>query len=629
MRVKAIGGVPGFAGGSGRRRTGGHLSDGKDKERKKIDLAVVRREAKDLVWDHRRTLFIGLALTFINRVVGFVLPASSKWLIDDVIGEGRADLLLPIAGAAAAATIIQAASRFALAQIVSVAAQRAIANMRRHVQDHVLRLPVAYYDSTKTGVLISRIMTDAEGIRNLVGTGLVQLVGGLFTAVVALVWLFVLNWSLTLLSFVLLGTFAGSMWFAFKKLRPIFRKRGEIRAEVTGRLGEGLGGIRVLKTYTAERREARTFTRGVHRLFRNVATTITGTSAIQSFSSMIVGGISVLIMVVGGRAILAGTMTLGDLIMYTFLVGMLAAPLVQIAGIGTQITEAFAGLDRIREVLGETTEDEEEADKAKLDEVAGAIEFRNVDFEYEEGVPVLRNVSFSAPAGTTTALVGPSGAGKSTVISLVMAFARPKSGQVFVDGRDLTDVRLKAYRSNLGVVLQENFLFDGTIRDNIAFSHPWATDEEIKAAARIAHCDEFIERFEDGYETIVGERGVKLSGGQRQRVAIARAILADPRVLILDEATSSLDSESEAMIRDGINSLRRGRTTFVIAHRLSTIRSADQILVMDDGEIVECGTHGELIQHAGLYRRLYEKQYGIEQDTYVNPGEELRPLSTA
>ena len=562
-------------------------------------------------------------------VVGFVLPASSKWLIDDVIGEGRADLLLPIAGAAAAATIVQAASRFALAQIVSVAAQRAIANMRRRVQDHVLRLPVAYYDSTKTGVLISRIMTDAEGIRNLVGTGLVQLVGGLFTAVVALVWLFVLNWSLTLLSFVLLGTFAGSMWFAFKKLRPIFRKRGEIRAEVTGRLGEGLGGIRVLKTYTAERREARTFTRGVHRLFRNVATTITGTSAIQSFSSMIVGGISVLIMVVGGRAILAGTMTLGDLIMYTFLVGMLAAPLVQIAGIGTQITEAFAGLDRIREVLGETTEDEEEADKAKLDEVAGAIEFRNVDFEYEEGVPVLRNVSFSAPAGTTTALVGPSGAGKSTVISLVMAFARPKSGQVFVDGRDLTDVRLKAYRSNLGVVLQENFLFDGTIRDNIAFSHPWATDEEIKAAARIAHCDEFIERFEDGYETIVGERGVKLSGGQRQRVAIARAILADPRVLILDEATSSLDSESEAMIRDGINSLRRGRTTFVIAHRLSTIRSADQILVMDDGEIVECGTHGELIQHAGLYRRLYEKQYGIEQDTYVNPGEELRPLSTA
>lgn len=578
------------------------------------------------MWAHRKPLGIGLVLMLVNRLSGLVLPSSSKFVIDNVIGQNRPELLAPIAVAAGVATLLQAGSSFALSQVVSIAGQRAIANMRRHVQAHVLRLPVAYFDSTKTGILISRIMTDAEGIRNLVGTGIIQLIGGLLTASIALAVLFVLNWQLTAFTLVLLLSFAGSMTYAFRYLRPIFRERGKINAEVTGRLGEGLGGIRVLKTYVAERREERVFTHGVHRLLRNVATTITGTSGVSAISSVIVGGVGVLIMVVGGRAILAGTMTLGDLVLYMLFVGLMVSPLVQIANIGTQISEAFAGLDRIREVLGEAREDQDAQRREPLGEVAGEVTFERVSFAYDEGVPVLRDVSFEAPAGTTTALVGPSGAGKSTLIGLVMAFHHPKSGRVLVDGRDLARVDLPDYRSQLGVVLQENFLFDGTIRENIAFARPHAAADEIREAARIAHADEFVDRFDDGYDTIVGERGVKLSGGQRQRVAIARAILADPRILILDEATSSLDSESEALIRDGINSLRRGRTTFVIAHRLSTIRSADQILVMDDGRIVESGTHGELITVDGLYRRLYEKQYGIEHDTFVNPGEELRAL---
>jgi subfamily B ATP-binding cassette protein MsbA len=585
----------------------------------------VRREARLLLWIHRKTLAVGMLLMVVNRLAGLVLPASSKWLIDGVIGERRADLLVPLAIAAGVATLVQAGSRFALSQVVSVAGQRAIANMRRRVHAHVIRLPVAYFDSTKTGVLISRIMTDAEGIRNLVGTGIVQLTGGLLTSGIALGVLLWLNWRLTSGTVLLLVLFGGSMAFAFQKLRPIFRDRGKINAEITGRLAEGLGGIRVLKTYVAERREERVFTHGVHRLLRNVATTITGTSAIGAVSTVIVGAVGVLIMIVGARAVLEGSMTMGDLVLYLLFVGMMVAPLVQMANIGTQISEAFAGLDRIREVLGEVSE-EEARGLVGMEDVVGDVVFEGVSFEYEPGVPVLRDVSFRAPAGTTTALVGPSGAGKSTLIGLVMAFSQPKEGRVLVDGKDLSVVRLREYRRHLGVVLQENFLFDGTIGENIAFSRPNAPPNEVQNAARIAHCDEFIDRFERGYDTIVGERGVKLSGGQRQRVAIARAILADPRILILDEATSSLDSESEALIQDGLRSLRRGRTSFVIAHRLSTIRSADQILVIDEGSIVEQGTHDQLLQRRGLYRHLYEKQYGIASDRFVNPGEELAAI---
>jgi ABC-type multidrug transport system fused ATPase/permease subunit len=591
----------------------------------KFKLASVRGEAWRLIREHRRTLTIGMLLMLVSRVTAFVLPTVSKFFIDEVMTAGRADLLVPLAAAALAATLVQAAASFALARVVSIAAQRAIADMRLDVQRHILRLPTAYFDSTKSGVLISRIMTDPEGIRNLVGTGIIQLVGGVFTAVLALGLLLWINVTLTLGTVVLLLVFAAIMATAFRRLRPIFRQRGEINAEVTGRLAETLGGVRLVKVYVAEQREEGVFQEGVLRLFRNVASTITGTSLVSSLSTVIVGGVSLLLMVGGGRAVLAGTMTLGDLVLYTILVGMMVAPLVSIASIGTQISEAFAGLDRLREIREVATEDEEDEAREPLAEVEGHVAFDNVSFGYSEEVPVLQDVTFTAPAGTTTALVGPSGAGKSTLIGLVMAFHRPEHGRILVDGQNIDRFRLRDYRSQLGVVMQDNFLFDGTIRDNIAFSRPAATDEQIRSAAHVANADEFIERFDDGYDTIVGERGVKLSGGQRQRVAIARAILADPRILILDEATSSLDSESEALIRDGLAHLRQGRTTFVIAHRLSTIRSADQILVLDEGRIVERGTHAELLRLGGLYRSLYERQQGVEQDIFVNPGEDPVP----
>jgi subfamily B ATP-binding cassette protein MsbA len=596
-----------------------------DEKKKHVRFRDVSREALDLVVAQRRPLLIGLLLMVIGRAAAFVLPYTSQRVIDDVIGQRRGDLLLPLAVATALATLVQAATSFGLAQIVSIAAQRAIRDMRSAVQAHVLRLPVSYFDSTKSGALISRIMNDPEGIRNLVGTGLVQLVGGTTTALIAFGLLFYLNWRLTLAALAVLSLFAFVVAWSFKTLRPIFRARWEIESQVTGRLGEALGGVRLLKVYVAEKREQGVFSEGVDRLFGNIAKTITGTSAVTALSSVIIGLMSVLIMVIGGRAILANTMTPGQLIQYVILVGMMVAPLVQISSIGTQISEAFAGLDRIREIRSLTTEDDEDAGRAPVAELAGDVRFEDVSFAYDSNAPVLLSVSFHAPAGTTTALVGPSGAGKSTLINLIMAFARPRAGRLMVDGRDLSSLRVREYRSQLGVVMQDNILFDGTIRDNIAFSKPDATDEEVSAAGRIAHCDEFVERFEKKYDTIVGERGVKLSGGQRQRVAIARAILADPRILILDEATSSLDSESEELIRDGLRSLRQGRTTFVIAHRLSTIQSANQILVLDQGRIVERGTHGELLQKNGLYRRLYEKQRMVEEDVFVNPGEDPIP----
>jgi ABC-type multidrug transport system fused ATPase/permease subunit len=594
-------------------------------KKKAINYSRAWKEARELVWQHRRSLTIGLSLMLVNRLTGLVLPASSKYLIDDILGKRRADLLIPLALAAAAAVVVQAVTSYALSQVVSVAAQRAISDMRKSVQQHVMHLPISYFDSTKTGILISRIMTDAEGVRNLVGTGLIQLSGGLLTAVIAMVVLFALNWKLTAITIVVLLAFGAMMAAAFSRLRPLFRDRGKINADVTGRLAESLGGIRIVKVYVSEKREESLFADGVERLFENIRKTIVGTSLVGAGATLIIGAIGVVMILIGGRDIIAGSMTLGGFVMYLFFIGLVIAPLVQIASIGTQISEAFAGLDRIREIREMRTEDDEDARRERVEVVDGKVEFDHVSFSYVAGTPVLRDVSFQAEPGTTTALVGSSGSGKSTLIGLVMAFYRPDSGSVRIDGRDLALLRLRDFRSQLGVVLQDNFLFDGTIRENIAFARPDATDEEIRTVGRIAHCDEFVDRFEAKYDTVVGERGVKLSGGQRQRVAIARAILADPRILILDEATSSLDSESEAMIRDGLRSLRRGRTTFVIAHRLSTIESSDQILVIEAGEIVERGTHVELLTLNGRYRQLYDRQYGLEHDLFINPGEDSTP----
>jgi ABC-type multidrug transport system fused ATPase/permease subunit len=593
--------------------------------KKKIDSTAAWREFRELLWVHRRRLAIGLTLMMISRLAGIVLPALSKYVIDDVIGKGRHELLVPIALAAGAATVVQAITSFGLSQILGVAAQRAITDMRKRVQAKVMRLPVRYFDSTQTGVLLSRIMSDAEGIRNLVGTGLVQLVGGVVTAIISLVVLLYLNWRMTLVTAVVLGLFGGGMAYAFQRLRPLFRERGKIQAEVTGRLTEALGGIRIVKSYTAEKREEIVFTHGAHRLFRNIAQSMTGVSATTSGSTVIIGVVGVVMIWMGGNDIVAGRMTLGDFVMYIFFIGLLAAPMISIASIGTQITEAFAGLDRIREILKMQTEDEADEGKPSLGEIRGDITFEDVWFEYNPGVPVLKNVTFQAAPGTTTALVGSSGSGKSTLISLVMAFNRPLKGRIMVDGKDLSDIPLRDYREQLASVLQENFLFDGTIAENIGYARPGASLEEIKHAARVAHCEEFILKFPEGYDTVVGERGIKLSGGQRQRVSIARAILAQPKVLILDEATSSLDSESEEMIQDGLKQLRSGRTTFVIAHRLSTIRSADQILVMEGGEIVERGTHEELLARDGRYRQLYDKQYKLETNRFINPGEDWTP----
>ena len=568
---------------------------------------------------------LGLGLMLINRLSGLVAPWSTKWLMDDVIAKNHWDLLPQIAMAVGAATLVEAATSFGNSQILGVAAQRAITEMRKDVEAHVMRLPIRYFDSTKTGILISRIMTDAEGIRNLVGTGLVQLTGSILTAVIAGGILFYLNWRLTCATVVILGTFGGGMAWAFTRLRPLFRERGQINAEVTGRLAETLGGVRIVKSYTAEKREELVFAKGAHRLFRNVAKSLTGVSAVTAFSSLVIGSIVIAMILVGGSSIRAGRMSIGDLVAYLSFTALMTMPVIQLASIGTQLSEAFAGLDRIREIRRMATEDDEDAARDAMPDVRGQVAFDDVTFEYNDGVPVLQRVSFLAPAGSTTALVGSSGSGKSTLISLVMTFNRPLTGRVLVDGRDLMGVKLRDYRGQLGVVLQDNFLFDGTIADNIAYGNPHATRAEIIAVSTIAHCDEFIRGFEKQYDTIVGERGVRLSGGQRQRVAIARAILANPKVLILDEATSSLDSESEALIQDGLKTLRHGRTTFVIAHRLSTIRSADQILVLEHGEIVERGTHDTLLARGGRYRQLYDKQYNFERDQFINPGEDFTP----
>jgi ABC-type multidrug transport system fused ATPase/permease subunit len=600
-------------------RRGGRVAE--EPKKKALPFKVVLRDAVELVGARKGRLAVGLAILLVNRISGLVLPTTARWLIDEVVAKSRREMLPILLAAAAGATVIQAVTSFSLAQLLGKAAQRSITEMRRQVQRHVSKLPIAYFDQTRTGVLLSRVMTDAEGIRNLVGTGLVEVVGGLVTAALALGFLFNLNAKLTAIALAVLSLFGLVLLYAFKTLRPLFRERSKINAEVSGRLAESFLGIRVVKAYRAEQREAIVFSKGVHRLFRNVAQTMTGFSAVSAFSTLLFGLVGVVIMWVGATDMLAGRMTFGAFTAFTLYLAMLVGPIVQIVSIGSQITEAFAGLERIREIRNETPEDAGDASREDLPRIDGRVEFCDVSFEYRENVPVLHQVSFSALPGTSTALVGPSGSGKSTIIGLVAAFYRPTAGRILIDGRDLAKVRLSNYRSQLGVVLQDNFLFDGSVLDNIAFARPDATEEDVRRAAAIARCDEFVEQLPEKYETVVGERGVKLSGGQRQRVAIARAILADPRILILDEATSSLDSESEAAIQEGLTELMKGRTTFVIAHRLSTIRKADTILVVEGGRIVERGRHAELLALAGRYADLYNRQYGLEANLFLNPGE--------
>ena len=589
--------------------------------KKKTDVFQALPEIWALVRPRRWLLALGLVLMAINRVSGLVLPASTKFLVDDIIGKHRSNLLMPLVGVVLAATIIQGLTSFALTQTLSKAAQRLIAELRSQVQEHVGRLPVAYYDSNKTGTLVARIMSDVEGVRNLVGTGLVDFVGGLLTAVIAFVVLVRISPTMTAIAFAFLVVFGIALRKAFQKIRPIFRERSKINAEVTGRLTESLGGVRVVKGYHAEDREHDVFETGVQRLLNNIVKTLTATSVMGLSSAMLMGIVGAIVMFMGAHQILAGKMTLGGFFTYTMFLGYLAAPLFQVVNIGTQITEAIAGLERTREVMQERPEDRDPERTITLGEIRGDIRFENVTFAYDPDKTVLFDVSFESRPDTVTALVGSSGSGKSTIIGLISAFHKPVSGRVLVDGIDLSRVRLDSYRSQLGVVLQDSFLFDGSIRENVAFSRPQATEEQVMRACRIARVDEFAERFEKKYDTIIGERGVKLSGGQRQRVSIARAILADPRILILDEATSSLDSESEALIQEGLSYLMRGRTTFVIAHRLSTIRRAQQILVVEGGRIVERGTHTSLYAAEGRYRELYDKQHGLAEDLFLAPGE--------
>ncbi len=578
-------------------------------------------EVWELMRPRRGLLALGFVLMLINRVAALVLPYSTKFLIDTVINKHRIDQLRNLVLVVLAATLIQGITSFSLTQLLSKAAQRLIAELREKVQAHISRLPVGFYDSNKTGNLVSRIMSDVEGVRNLLGTGLVDFAGGVVTAGIALVLLFRTSALMTLIAVGSLLCFAVALNKAFATIRPIFRERGKINAEVTGRLTESLGGVRVIKGYHAEEREESIFAAGVRRLLDNVMRTLTATSVMGLSASVLLGGVGAVTMYVGAHQILAGTLTVGGFFSYTLLLGFLVAPIMQIVNIGTQVTEALAGLERTQEIMREQPEDQDPKRSVSLRDIVGRVEFDQVSFSYDGKHEVLHDISFRAEPGTVTALVGSSGSGKSTTIGLISAFYVPTKGQVLVDGVDLGTVRLDSYRTRLGVVLQESFLFDGTIRENVAFSRPQASEEEILRACRIARVDEFAESFADKYDTVVGERGVKLSGGQRQRISIARALLAEPRILILDEATSSLDSESEHMIQQGLSFLMQGRTTFVIAHRLSTIRRADQIMVMEQGQILERGTHAQLYAAQGRYYDLYTRQQGVEENLFLAPGE--------
>jgi subfamily B ATP-binding cassette protein MsbA len=570
----------------------------------------------------RLPLLIGcFSMMIINRASGLVLPALFQPLIDKVMRQDQIALLPKIVGCVFGATLLQGITSYSLTQLLSKSGQRLITDLRMQVQQHIGRLSVSFYDENRTGTLVARIMTDVEGVRNLIGTNVVDFVGGLLTAIFAFAWLLHISVKMTLFTFVILLVFSVILQKAFKTIRPIFRERAKINAEVTGRLTESLGGVRVVKGYHAEDSEAHVFAGGVERLLQNAIRSLTAQSLMSLASTVVLGVVSALVMYLGANQHHAHRLTTGQYVSFVMFLAFMIAPIVQLVAIGTQLTEALAGLDRTREIMGEREEDADPVRAIELGSLDGDVRFVDVGFSYVPDKPVLHNISFESRPGTVTALVGSSGSGKSTIISLICGFHTAQSGAVLIDNRDLAAAKLSSYRQQLGVVLQETFLFDGTVRENVKFSRPSATEEDFRKACAIARVDEFSERYPEGYDTIVGERGVKLSGGQRQRLSIARAILADPRILVLDEATSSLDSESEAFIQHGLSYLMQGRTTFVIAHRLSTIRRADQILVVEQGHIVERGTHQTLYNLNGRYRDLYDRQYGLETNLFLAPGE--------
>lgn len=566
---------------------------------------------KTIIWPRRNLVFIGLVLIVISKAASFVAPMSLKYLMDDIIPNKDIHLLKILIGIVISAILVQAVTSFLLTKILSVQAQYMISELRAQVQHKILALPIRFFDNTKSGELVSRIMTDVEGVRNLIGTGLVQLVGGTITAVVALILLLNISVSMTLFALVPLAIFAVVALKAFKIIRPIFRNRGKINAEVTGRLTETLGGIRVIKGFNAEQQEHSIFQEGVHKLYQNVKKSLTATAVMTSSSTFLLGVATTGIMGIGGYKIMTDALTLGEFLEFTFLLGLMVAPIVQMSNIGSQLSEALAGLDRTEELMNMQEEENPELRTLTPENIRGHFIFDDVSFAYEEEKEVLHNISFEVPAGTTVALVGSSGSGKSTIAGLAASFLNPNSGKITVDGHDLSRIVLKNFRQHLGVVLQDDFLFEGTIRENILFPRPHASEDELLNAVKAAYVDEFTDRFEDGLDTLIGERGIKLSGGQRQRIAIARAVLANPRILILDEATSNLDTESEGLIQQSLAALTKGRTTFVIAHRLSTIRKADQILVIENGRIAETGTHDELITKEGRYYNLFTYQARI------------------
>ena len=615
--------------GHGEGRTGPRNNNQEKSDKSK---AAPKKPASELlrdlwpdIWEmvkpRRGMLLLGLVLILISKACGFVLPFASKYLFDLVIKKRQVDLLPKLILAVLCATAVQGVATFIVTQLLSIEGQKLIAQLRRKVQEHVGRLPVTYYDSNKTGQLVARIMSDVEGIRNLIGTGLVDFVGGIFVGVGSLYFLLRISVLMTCLALGVVLLFGLTLMRAFKTIRPIFRERGKINAEVTGRLTESLGGIRVIKGYHAEEREARVFGEGVQRLFDNVRKSMTAMSVMSLSATVLLGLVGAIIMYIGGHDMLANKMLVGDYVFFTMCLAFMIAPVVSVVNIGSQISEALAGLERTRQVSAERPEDEDPTRTRAIGPIRGEVEFEQVTFAYNPDHDVLHGISFASKPSTVTAFVGPSGSGKSTTIGLISAFYKPTGGKITVDGVDLDTVQLPSFRSQLGVVLQETFLFDGTIRDNVIFAKPDASEAAFLEACRIARVDEFAEKLDEKYDTIVGERGVKLSGGQRQRLSIARAILADPRILILDEATSSLDSESEAMIQEGLSHLMKGRTTFVIAHRLSTIRLADQILVVEDGRIVERGTHAQLFRLKGRYWDMYTRQHALDDNLFLAPGE--------
>jgi len=588
-----------------------HYKESSKGEIKKKPKVTMAKAFRTIIWPRRNLVFIGLILIVLSRLAGLVLPWQSKVLLDDVIPNKDFSQLKELLLIVGVAILVQAITSFLLTRILSVQAQFLISELRAQVQKKVLSLPISFFDNTKSGALVSRIMSDVEGVRNLIGTGLVQLVGGTFTAIISLVILIKLNPWMTLFVFVPISIFGFIALRAFKYIRPIFRKRGKINAEVKGRLTETLAGVRVIKAFNAEGQENKVFEKGVDQLFQNVKKSLTATALMTSSSTFLLGMASTGIMGMGGYYMMEGTMTVGEFLFFTLILGFMIAPIVQMSNIGSQLTEALAGLDRTEELMNMTAEEDDENRNIILNNIKGDLVFNDVSFSYEEGKEVLHNISFNAPEGSVTALVGSSGSGKSTIAGLSATFLNPISGKVTIDNNDLSKVNLSSYRSNLGVVLQDEFLFEGTIRENIMFPRPNASEDQLLKAVAAAYVNEFTDRFDNGLDTLIGERGVKLSGGQRQRIAIARAILADPKIIILDEATSSLDTESEALIQKSLAELTRNRTTIVIAHRLSTIKKADQILVIESGGIAERGNHEELIAAKGRYYDLYTYQAKI------------------